>query len=86
VDGRYVVEILLSAALAASRPAYDDWLNDLSWMPPVSVTMHALYTDVDAAGVELAGLAHPATIKASALNAAAVLAIPLTNPPNSRRI
>src|SRR5579863_7447803 len=55
-------------------------------MPPVSVTMHALNTCAVVVGVELLGLAHPATIKASTLNAAAVLAIPLTKPPNFPRI
>src|SRR5262244_2310117 len=29
-------------AAAACMPAHDDWLNDLSLMPPMSVTMHAL--------------------------------------------
>ncbi len=35
--------MLLSAALAASRPCQAEVLNDLSSIPPVSVTMQAVY-------------------------------------------
>src|SRR5260370_23030387 len=41
------------AAAAAVRPAYDDWLNDLSLMPPVSVTMQARNLPPAAAAPEL---------------------------------
>src|SRR5260370_33264617 len=45
--------MLLSAAAAARTPAYDDWLNDLSLMPPVSVTMQARNLPPPAAAPEL---------------------------------
>jgi len=54
-----------SAAASSCMPCQADWLNDLSLMPPVSVTMHArkLLPDADAVDVaeldalaELAGL------------------------------
>src|SRR5260221_12774289 len=45
--------MLLSAAAAARTPAYDDWLNDLSLMPPVSVTMQARNLPPTAAAPEL---------------------------------
>src|SRR5215813_6010839 len=62
-------------AAAACMPAHEDWLNDLSLMPPMSVTMHALKAVVPApppAGVDdELGLAHPAASKATAASAAA---------------
>jgi hypothetical protein len=41
VDATYVVLMFGLAFFAASRPPQADWLNDLSSMPPVSVTMQA---------------------------------------------
>src|SRR5215470_12504614 len=62
-------------AAAACMPCHEDWLNDLSLMPPVSVTMHALNAVVPAPepelGVVVVGLAHPAASRATAANAAA---------------
>src|SRR5690348_16785070 len=56
-------------------PAHEDWLNDLSLMPPVSVTMQALKLVVPVPEPEPVldelGLAHPAASKATAANAAA---------------
>src|SRR5579859_4319850 len=76
--------ILVGSALwAASMPAHDDWLNDLSLMPPMSVTMHALNLAAVVC-VFGAGLAQPATTSASTLSAAAALTIPLTIPPLRR--
>src|SRR5215468_11170240 len=60
-------------AAACCTPCHEDWLNDLSLMPPVSVTMQALNAAVpepEPGDVEL-GLAHPAASKATAANAAA---------------
>src|SRR5215813_3290945 len=65
---------------ASVMPCQDDWLNDLSLMPPMSVTIHAL----NLAAVVLlfgAGLAHPAASSATTLSAAAALSVPLTVPP-----
>src|SRR5262245_11554928 len=43
VEGRYVTVILPPLAdAAACMPSQEDWLNDLSLMPPVSVTMQPL--------------------------------------------
>src|SRR5215475_5880541 len=62
-------------------PCHEDWLNDLSLMPPVSVTMHALKAAAPPPEpdpvVEL-GLAHPAASKATAANAAAARKAGLT--------
>src|SRR5919205_1170021 len=38
---------------AFSRPSWEVWLNDLSWNPPESETMHALKFAFSAAGAEL---------------------------------
>src|SRR5215469_11956017 len=69
--------MFLPVAAAACMPAHEDWLNDLSLMPPVSVTIQpvnlaALVPDPDPEPVfvEL-GLAHPAATKATAASAAA---------------
>src|SRR5579859_1562223 len=66
--------MFLLAAAAACMPCHDDWLNDLSLMPPVSVTMQpvnvALVPVPEPEDEEL-GLAHPAATKATAANAAA---------------
>jgi hypothetical protein len=40
VDCRYFTVMLGLAAAASCMPCHADWLNDLSLMPPVSVTMH----------------------------------------------
>src|SRR5215467_10997861 len=64
-------------AAAACMPAHDDWLNDLSLMPPVSVTMQpvnlALVPEPEPEPfvVVVLGLAHPAASKATAASAAA---------------
>src|ERR1700722_692625 len=63
-------------AAAACMPAHEDWLNDLSLMPPVSVTMQPvnLAAPVPVPVLELEdelGLAHPAASKATAASAAA---------------
>src|SRR5215467_1167943 len=59
-------------------PAQEDWLNDLSLMPPVSVTMQPLNLAVVVPLPEPElfvddelGLAHPAASKATAASAAA---------------
>src|SRR5215467_8558925 len=72
-----------SACWAACIPAQDDWLNDLSLMPPMSVTMQAL--NCAAVGVLDfgAGLAQPAASTASTLSAATALNDPLTVPPSA---
>src|SRR6516162_6084966 len=61
------------AAAAACIPAHEDWLNDLSLMPPVSVTMQPVNLAGAPAPVPLddeLGLAHPAASKATATSAA----------------
>src|SRR4029077_2631648 len=63
-------------AAAACMPAHEDWLNDLSLMPPVSVTMHPVNLAVvgpEPAPVEddELGLEHTAASKATAASAAA---------------
>src|SRR5258708_38968961 len=83
--------MLLSAAAAARTPAYDDWLNDLSLMPPVPVTMQARNLPppaaapeldfADAAGAPLPELdddPQPAASKAPAPKPAAILIFTLT--------
>src|SRR6516225_5484788 len=45
------------AAAAASMPAHADWLNDLSLMPPVSVTMQPRNDEPAAVLVALAEVA-----------------------------
>ena len=55
------------ADAAACMPSHEDWLNDLSLMPPVSVTMQPvkwLFVVVD---VDVLGLAHPAASSATAI-------------------
>jgi hypothetical protein len=43
VDVRYLIEIpLASADLACCIPSHDDWLNDRSSTPPVSMTIQPL--------------------------------------------
>src|SRR5438105_3302379 len=65
------------AAAAACMPAHEDWLNDLSLMPPVSVTMQPVNLAVPEPEPEPEpdddelGLAHPAASKATAASAAA---------------
>jgi hypothetical protein len=74
--------LLGSAAWASCMPCQDEALNDLSSMPPVSVTMHPLNDAVDALLDELLGellldeppdelLPHAAASSASTLSAAA---------------
>src|SRR6516225_8963928 len=70
------------AAAAACMPCHEDWLNDLSLMPPVSVTMQP----VNLAGVpapvpfdDELGFAHPAASKATAASAAAARKAGLTS-------
>ena len=41
MDGRYFTVTLGLAAAACCMPSHADWLNDLSLMPPMSVTMQA---------------------------------------------
>src|SRR5437660_10157621 len=57
-------------------PAQEDWLNDLSLMPPVSVTMQPVNLAVVVPEPEPVeddelGLAHPAASRAAAASAAA---------------
>src|SRR5215470_4251628 len=64
------------AAAAACMPCHEDWLNDLSLMPPVSVTMHpvnlvAVPEPEPEPVVDELGFAHPAATKATAANPAA---------------
>src|SRR5690348_15177277 len=65
------------AAAAACMPCHEDWLNDLSLMPPVSVTMQPVNLAVPEPEPEPEpeddelGLAHPAASKATAARAAA---------------
>ena len=67
VNGRYLTVMLLLAAAAACMPSQEDWLNDLSLMPPVSVTMQPMKWDVVVVvGVDELGLAHPAASRATA--------------------
>ena len=70
-------------AAAACMPAHEDWLNDLSLMPPVSVTMQPVNLAVVEPEPEPfvddeLGLAHPAASKATAANAAAARKAGLT--------
>src|SRR5215831_397177 len=69
-------------------PAQEDWLNDLSLMPPVSVTMQPRKWLVVVVGVDdELGLAHPAASKATAANAAAARKACLTcKPPLPERL
>src|SRR5262245_5188678 len=76
--------MLLLVAAAAWIPCQIAWLNDLSLMPPVSVTMHALNVpppaaaaglDVDVVGVELLELADDPQAAASSATAARLAAI-----------
>ena len=53
VEDRYCTEMLLSFACAAFRPSHADSLNDLSLIPPVSVTTQALNAGAAEAGPEL---------------------------------
>jgi hypothetical protein len=62
------------AAAAACMPAQADWLNDLSLMPPVSVTMQPRKLPDAAAPVVLDALAEPAAAGDDGL-AAGVLAL-----------
>src|ERR1039457_2883840 len=74
---------------AAWKPAQEDWLNDLSSRPPVSVTMHAVNDGLAAAdelGVPLLELPEPlllhaAVSSASTLSAVTALNVPVTVPP-----
>src|ERR1051326_1040788 len=63
------------AAAAACMPDHEDWLNDLSLMPPVSVTMQpvnlAAVPEPEPVEDDELGLAHPAASKAAAASAAA---------------
>src|SRR5215469_3415836 len=64
------------AAAAACIPCHEDWLNDLSLIPPVSVTIQPVNLAAVPAPVPLPedvvlGLAHPAATKATAASAAA---------------
>src|SRR5690349_9957569 len=68
--------MFLLAAAAACMPAHEDWLNDLSLIPPVSVTIQPVNLAAVPAPVPLPeddelGLAHPAATKATAASAAA---------------
>src|SRR5215510_9855831 len=69
-------------AAAACMPCHEDWLNDLSLMPPMSVTMHALNAVVPVPALgpvdDELGLAHPAASKATAASAAAARKAGLT--------
>ena len=63
-------------AAAACMPCHEDWLNDLSLMPPVSVTMQAVNLaepepEPEPVEDDELGLAHPAASKATAASAAA---------------
>src|ERR1051326_6371631 len=62
------------AAAAACMPDHEDWLNDLSLMPPVSVTMQpvnlAAVPEPEPVEDDELGLAHPAASKAAAAIAA----------------
>ncbi len=84
--------MLESVVAASCMPCHDDWLNDLSSMPPVSVTMQP--TNLLAAAAP--GLLDPlppdpllaagelpqaAASSAIALNATTALDVPLTKPP-----
>src|SRR6266699_2910129 len=78
--------MLESACCAACRPPQEDWLNDLSSRPPVSVTMQAEKALAPLDLVEpppppppLPALAHAAVTSASTLSAAAALNVPLTS-------
>src|SRR5215471_5747105 len=70
------------AAAAACMPCHEDWLNDLSLMPPVSVTIHPVNLAGAPAPVPFddeLGLAHPAASKATAASAAAARKAGLTS-------
>ena len=74
MDGKYLTVILPPlAAAAACMPAHEDWLNDLSLMPPVSVTMQPVNFDaiIPPELDDELGLAHPAASNATAASAAA---------------
>src|SRR6516162_11501032 len=58
------------AAAAACMPSQMDWLNDLSLMPPKSLTMHPVKWALVVVVVDVLGLAHPAASRASATSAA----------------
>jgi hypothetical protein len=51
-------------------PCHEDWLNDLSLMPPVSVTMQPVNLAVVVVVLDELGLAHPAASSATAARAA----------------
>src|SRR5215467_3024019 len=68
--------MFLFADAAACMPCHEDWLNDLSLIPPVSVTIQPVNLAAVPAPVPLPeddelGLAHPAATKATAASAAA---------------
>src|SRR5215813_1110582 len=78
--------MLESALCACFKPSQDDWLNDLSSRPPVSVTIQAEKAPAPAVGLDeppppppLPALAHPAASSASTLSAVAALNVPLTS-------
>src|SRR5215475_12828920 len=82
-----------SAFAAASRPSHEDWLNDLSSRPPVSVTMQAEKAvapgDCDPPPPPpflFLALAHAAVTSASTLSAAAALNVPLTSISSAGRL
>src|SRR5579859_7094644 len=79
--------MFLLAAAAACMPCHEDWLNDLSLMPPVSVTMQPVnFALVPVAVLDELGLAHPAASRATAASAAAARKACLTFlPPLSER-
>ena len=91
VDGRNCALTFGSAAAASVRPWYEDWLNDLSSMPPVSVTMQALNLAAVLAGAlldaPLDGLLpdelepHAAASMATTLATATIPSFPLTGLP-----
>src|SRR5579871_2206018 len=63
-------------AAAACMPAHEAWLNDLSLMPPVSVTMQpenlaVVVPEPEPVEDDELGLAHPAASKATAASPAA---------------
>src|SRR6516165_7122645 len=68
--------MFLPVAAAACMPCHEDWLNDLSLMPPVSVTMQpenlaAVEPEPEPEPVDVLGLAHPAATRATAASPAA---------------
>src|ERR1700677_204005 len=99
-DGRYLTEMLGSAAAAACMPSHADWLNDRSSMVPSSATMQPTnLADVLAGeepdeaggvvvdeGAELLELPHaPTTSVADTASAAVAHALFFTLPPLGRR-